>query len=103
MLFAKTGSVGVTQAPITRVSRNVKPGMRPQTRRLVMNHAHNITGPRRMDRLSHSFRRYAFGREIPNSRASVPRRREKGKWTGEEDLYADDDSSDLIGQVIYVG
>ena len=70
--LASTGSVGVTQAPMTRLSRNVRPGMRPHTRRLVMNQAVVIIGPSNVARLFHSRAQYFAGKEMPVKRTWMP-------------------------------
>jgi hypothetical protein len=57
---------------MTRVSKNVNPGMRAQMSKLVMNHAAIMTGPRRVRSDIHSLRRYALGREIPVNKTWMP-------------------------------
>ena len=54
--FASTGSVGVTHAAMTRHSRKLSPGMRPQINKEVMNHAAVMIGPSSVARDNHSLR-----------------------------------------------
>jgi hypothetical protein len=68
MEFAKTGSVGVTQLPMTNDSRNVSPGIIHQIHSPQTNQAVVMTGPRRMRSDRHSLRRYALGSAIPVKR-----------------------------------
>lgn len=50
---------------MTRASKKLRPGIKPQTSRLVMNQAVVIIGSKSVVRLTHSLRRYALGRAIP--------------------------------------
>jgi len=68
MELAKTGSVGVTQLPITRLSRKVRPGIKAHTNNPQMNQAVVITGPTRMMSERHSLKRYALGKAMPVNR-----------------------------------
>ena len=61
MLFERTGSVGVTQAPIARACRKDRFGTNPQMIRLLQIHMAVITGPRRRASDFHSFWRYLLG------------------------------------------
>jgi hypothetical protein len=72
MLFANTGSVGVTHAPTTKHSKKFNPGIKPQISRLVTNHADTIMGPSSVARLTHSFLKYALGRAMPVKRTCTP-------------------------------
>lgn len=71
MEFARTGSVGVTHEPITSASRNVRLGMKAQTRRAETNQAQVMTGMRRTNRLSFCLQQYAFGSEMPVKRTWI--------------------------------
>ena len=55
--LASTGSVGVTQLPITRLSRKVRPGINKYIKLPHTNQAIVITGPTRIRRDRHSLRR----------------------------------------------
>jgi hypothetical protein len=63
--LARTGSVGVTHAPMIRLSKNVKPGINAHTSKLQMNQATDITPDNSVVKLIHSRLRYALGSDIP--------------------------------------
>lgn len=64
--------MGVTHAPMTKLSRYVKPGIKPQMNKLVMSQADNITGNSSVTSDSHSLRRYARGSAMPVNSTWMP-------------------------------
>lgn len=65
MLFERTGSVGVTHAPIASACTNGRFGTSPQTRRLLASHMKVMIGPSMRARDFHSICRYRLGSCTP--------------------------------------
>lgn len=59
--LAKTGSVGTIHAAMTKHSRKLKPGIRPQTSNPTSIQPRVMMGKRAMKRENHSVLMYCFG------------------------------------------